>query len=171
MGPFASHVQQQANPQPQMFRVSNTASNKPGVWAPSSTNVQVHQNPDQSITLTLGAAPEETKENIAPGNQQPMFKVRKFGEQTTSADPAGKWQPAYVPPPQPQPPPSQPLQPQLEPYGQESMDQDHWNDDLDYPIKHKPVPLDLQRILHDGSGSDSPGGLDSPGFFTKQQSK
>ena len=105
------------------FQVSNFAPSAPqnNQWCPPGPNqgmvvsapsgVSVQQNPDRSLTMTigLGGPGEEAKENMAPygGNTgninkplgPPMFKVTKV----TTTQPKGLWTPAGGMAPKPTP--------------------------------------------------------------------
>ena len=187
-----------------MFSVSNVttgipsaAVKKPGVWTPSGgtpakmtvsapSGVQVQQNPDQSITMTIGlhGATDESKENIAPQrpqqqqqqpNMPPMFKVSKFSTKPEEQKPKpGIWTPSQAPTPARAPEPGP--KPQDE---SRTTDEDNVallpEEEAELKARlealKKPVPNLLQKVLIDGSGSDREGTPDSPGYLSRRRSK
>ena len=169
---------------PTMFSVSNVAGSvpparvqQPGIWTPAGgpskmtvsapSGVHVQQNPDESVTMTIGFNPqqEEVKENIAPKAKTgpPMFKVSKYGSQPEAKTKPGAWSAGT----QPQPFSNTntnneeiPLLPD------EEAEFTHHLESL-----KNPMPPHLQRVMFEGSGSSREGTPDSPGYLTRRRSK
>ena len=101
------------------FQMSNfgTSAPKPAMWTPSSnitvsgpSNVSLTQYPDKTITMSIGVPLEESKENIAPKPQAPLFKVSKVAVD----QPKGIWMPGGMAPAAPRPVPQREPSPRME---------------------------------------------------------
>ena len=176
-----------AEPKPvfQVPKFGGATQNKNGTWAPpggsttvktggvsitAPSGVHVQQNPDQSVTMTLGIHKpyEEGKENVAPYQQQPMFKVAKISQDNQPS----QWKPSALQQQQPMFPLPKPKrfspEPEMElkpdgsgrwgPQG-DSMDQGPSEEPNVKPSSfnrnNAPMPLMLTKVLQEGVGSGS----------------
>eukprot|EP00918_Siedleckia_nematoides_P080813 GHVU01177284.1.p1 GENE.GHVU01177284.1~~GHVU01177284.1.p1 ORF type:complete len:849 (+),score=117.59 GHVU01177284.1:190-2736(+) len=157
-----------------MFNVSSVAApstNKPGVWAPSGggaplqsqrplnisapSGVSVSQNPDQSISMTIGLggfdAGNTGKENIAPVQQQskpvPQFNVKKV----TKTQVEQAWQPSFGGPKQVIKHQTTTIVAKHTPFTDPEP--------VPEPLLPRQIPaaIDMSKLIYDGSGSDECG--------------